>query len=536
MFYAELDDSRENSVKIYEKEWKCLFSNTDIDELQELAIKGELRTSRFRSICWRRLLNILPSDSSNWLTIIQQSRSTYNRIKMKHHNDPHQEDSGPDDPLSQDDNSIWNQYFQDEGLKKIIEQDVVRTFPENQFFRAGPLQRTMVEILFCYSREHPDLCYRQGMHEILAPLIFVLFCDHQALLQVCGQLSPDVCDLIKDILNPAYLEEDTYLLFSTIMEIIKDDYNFNDYGISQLDHLGAVKTASNPTESQVVRKLYKIRDTILAKCDPELHQHLSNLDISFTTFGVRWLRLLFGGEFSLVDVLVLWDSIFAKSPQDFALVNYIFVAMLVILRIQLLKSDNTTCLGYLMRYPSIDVMDIILYALHMFAPTTYALPSAATFLKYQTGNDNLKTNNIVNQPERPSKFISSSSNYSARRMYNNSTDELIDVCKNRILQYHSVLSNAVPTHNKEAMQALKGMLELYAMLDNRPGVIEMGKDVARFTTPIQTPISPDTPEGGPLLPPPASAITMKVFSQSERSTHAQIQGAPTKNPLKQMKR
>lgn len=51
-------------------------------------------------------------------------------------------------------------------------------------------------------------------------------------------------------------------------------------------------------------------------------------------FFSRWLRLLFGGEFSLVDVLVLWDTIFAKSPQDFVLVNYIFVSMLVILRVQ----------------------------------------------------------------------------------------------------------------------------------------------------------------------------------------------------------
>lgn len=85
-------------------EWKCLFSNTSIHHLQYLAINGELRTSRFRSICWRRLLNILPSDSSTWLTTIQQSRSVYNLIKIKHHNDPHQEDCGPDDPLSQDDN------------------------------------------------------------------------------------------------------------------------------------------------------------------------------------------------------------------------------------------------------------------------------------------------------------------------------------------------------------------------------------------------------------------------------------------------
>jgi len=76
------------------------------------------------------------------------------------------------------------------------------------------------------------------------------------------------------------------------------------------------------------------------------------------------------------------------------------------------------------------------------------------------------------------------------------------------------------------------------MLSSRQGIIEMGKDVVRSTsTPIETLLTPDeTPEGGPLLPPPASAITMKVFRKTENSTDSQIQGAPIKNPLKQMKR
>lgn len=36
------------------------------------------------------------------------------------------------------------------------------------------LRKMMLELLFCYSRENEDLGYRQGMHEILAPIIFVL--------------------------------------------------------------------------------------------------------------------------------------------------------------------------------------------------------------------------------------------------------------------------------------------------------------------------------------------------------------------------
>ena len=36
------------------------------------------------------------------------------------------------------------------------------------------LRQMMEDILFCYVREHPQLGYRQGMHELLAPILFVM--------------------------------------------------------------------------------------------------------------------------------------------------------------------------------------------------------------------------------------------------------------------------------------------------------------------------------------------------------------------------
>ena len=33
---------------------------------------------------------------------------------------------------------------------------------------------TMQDLLFCYAKEHPEVSYRQGMHELLAPVLFVL--------------------------------------------------------------------------------------------------------------------------------------------------------------------------------------------------------------------------------------------------------------------------------------------------------------------------------------------------------------------------
>ena len=35
-------------------------------------------------------------------------------------------------------------------------------------------RQMMEDILFCYVREKPDLGYRQGMHELLAPILFVM--------------------------------------------------------------------------------------------------------------------------------------------------------------------------------------------------------------------------------------------------------------------------------------------------------------------------------------------------------------------------
>ena len=36
--------------------------------------------------------------------------------------------------------SPWNRFFQDNDLRQLVSQDVVRTFPDNQFFRQDDVQ------------------------------------------------------------------------------------------------------------------------------------------------------------------------------------------------------------------------------------------------------------------------------------------------------------------------------------------------------------------------------------------------------------
>lgn len=57
----------------------------------------------------------------------------------------------------------------------MIRQDVVRTFPNVDFFRSESIQCTMINILFCYAREHPEMCYRQASILQLSHSLIVIY-------------------------------------------------------------------------------------------------------------------------------------------------------------------------------------------------------------------------------------------------------------------------------------------------------------------------------------------------------------------------
>lgn len=109
----------------------------------------------------------------------------------------------------------------------------------------------------------------------------------------------------------------------------------------------------------IVTKVNRIQDQLVKKHDVELHMHLNRLEIAPQIYGMsvltrpvavcpvllckhtltpsicvsssRWVRLLFGREFPLQDLLVVWDALFGDSIT-LDLVDYVFVAMLLYIR------------------------------------------------------------------------------------------------------------------------------------------------------------------------------------------------------------
>ncbi|XP_017040027.1 TBC1 domain family member 5 [Drosophila ficusphila] len=373
-----------NSVERYRQEWTQLLENLDAEPetLRQSAFAGDLKMSKFRSVHWALLLRVLTSEHRTWTSQRLQQRVRYDKFRADYVRNPHQlAVDCNDDPLSQSTQSVWNQYFSDQELFAVIRQDVVRTFPGVDFFRKPLVQNAMVNILFYYAREHPYMCYRQGMHEILAPIIFVVYSDHQSLLHFSELAKTDINPTLLDVLDPAYLEADTYSLFSRLMASVESYYRVSNLVSTPGGHIEqrAESPGDNetPSEAEVISQLNFIRDKILAKQDQHLHHYLQKMEIPLHIFGIRWLRLLFGREFMLLDLLLLWDAIFADSDR-FDLPNYILVAMLVHIRDKLLLSDYTTSLTYLMRYPgNVDVHLVLRHALYMLNPKQFDYPSNA---------------------------------------------------------------------------------------------------------------------------------------------------------------
>jgi hypothetical protein len=60
-------------------------------------------------------------------------------------------------------------------------------------------------------------------------------------------------------------------------------------------------------------------------------QPIKKLKLKYNFNYRRWIRLLFGREFPLDKVLILWDGIFAEDPS-LKIVDFVCVAMMLLIR------------------------------------------------------------------------------------------------------------------------------------------------------------------------------------------------------------
>ncbi|XP_050218023.1 uncharacterized protein LOC126668855 [Mercurialis annua] len=410
-----------------------------------------LRRRRFqnlRGVQWRIDLGILPSSSSSSVDDLRRltadSRRRYAGLRRRLLVDPHISKDGSnspdlaiDNPLSQNPDSTWGRFFRNAELEKTVDQDLSRLYPEHgNYFQTSGCQGMLRRILLLWCLRHPECGYRQGMHELLAPLLYVLHVDVERLAEVrkdyedhftdkfdgvlfhesdlmfnfdfkkyldymedeigshsnstkirsLDELDPEIQTivLLSDaygaegelgiVLSDKFMEHDAYCMFDALMNGANGSVAMTDF--FSLSPAGGCHSGLPPV-IEASAALYHL----LSVVDSSLHSHLVELGVEPQYFALRWLRVLFGREFLLKNLLLVWDEIFSadnskldKSPEDDAsssfcilsshrgaLIAAIAVSMILHLRSSLLATENaTTCLQRLLNFPeNIDLKKLI---------------------------------------------------------------------------------------------------------------------------------------------------------------------------------
>ena len=127
----------------------------------------------------------------------------------------------------------------------------------------------------------------------------------------------------------------------------------------------------------IAKRCNRVYEDHLRTMEPELHRHLCDNEVVPELHLTRWLRCMMSREFQLETTLKIWDFIFAgiepamveqmeqeltqeelnydtllKSPKEDPYINLecFSIAMISLLKADLLESDFSMCLGLLMSY------------------------------------------------------------------------------------------------------------------------------------------------------------------------------------------
>jgi len=152
-------------------------------------------------------------------------------------------------------------------MRAEIAQDV-RRLPDEPFYHEPQVQAMIIDILFIHCKLNPKAGgYRQGMHELLAPILCVVEAD--SIEKGAGEAFAEDELLMAEVLDATFIEHDAFALFSKVMERAGTFYEVQE---------GAGLDVANGSSVIVERSKY-IHERCLMKTDPELASHLKSIEI-----------------------------------------------------------------------------------------------------------------------------------------------------------------------------------------------------------------------------------------------------------------
>ena len=345
-----------------------------------LCKNSDLENEQIRPMAWKIFFKVLPSeDNSNlkaWILKTISDRQKFENIRKTNHKEEEQ--------LTNKDKSIKNDNknnnFDGYDLKKLIEQDINRTFQNLKLFQDNCVKELLSNVLFYWSiqPENKKMSYRQGMNDLLSILFFSFFPfyfsdkrksnninktnnelypkeEQDFLFSLCKDSVKHSKSLYLFFHDEKFISHDLFAIFSSMMSFgikklyetandIQDDFLNFKVGEKQIDF--------------VYKRALDIYHNKLRNYDQDLFTYLIKHKIDPTTFMVRWLRCLFCREFTYKVSIQLWDIIFLEeffqSDNKLQFIDYLCIAMYENIRDEIMVGQEEEILKLLFRYPQIE--------------------------------------------------------------------------------------------------------------------------------------------------------------------------------------
>lgn len=267
----------------------------DFETLKSLTFQGiPDEFPAVRSLIWKLMMNYLPNNIFEWNKYLIDKHLEYENIKLDH--------------IENLEIDNKNRDSKDNVLDEVI-KDVKRTRTHMHFFLAPSKKNpnetnadVLTRILYIFSKIHVDVSYVQGMNEILAPIFYCFSNDPNTFFS-----NNIECDVF-------YCFENFMLNVKEIFLIEKDQ---SKEGVHFKIH--------------IINKLLEVYDN-------QLYLHLQKQQIELHFFVFRWFTLFFTQEFTMPDILRLWDSIIIQKDK-FEFMSYLCLAIITNNRTLLLKKD-----------------------------------------------------------------------------------------------------------------------------------------------------------------------------------------------------
>ena len=352
----DIFNSYDKFLEIYKKKEDCF------KDIFYYCKKGILPEG-YRIFTWQFFLNIFPyNEPKEWKKIVDDYRSNYYDNKSKFINDKiHNFIICNEEKGSEKYEKVKKELLkQDCEVLSLIKLDIIRTYQEIELFTNETIKEILCNVLFIFSKKNPNPGYFQGMSDICAVLLYVLYKDDTINSDF---IKNDVGFLFYILYSDNhFIEADLYSLFSRLMS--KDLYLFFNYN----------KKKSFLSDKNLSEKLELTQNDIISCNDnilkkrvfnifyielKKLNQNLAKIlikDEELDYFLSRWYLCLFSREFSIEKTIKLWDIIFCyeflqfhfnienneknKSKNHFNFLDYIALSMLYNVKNRMKKVDE----------------------------------------------------------------------------------------------------------------------------------------------------------------------------------------------------